>query len=270
VFELGQRLWAFASPLGRETWKKYYLETPDVGEMPSGYTSTEMAGIPLIRQMAEGNFKIGTTTVSAHYQSATALNVVTQDDPDSHRTPEGGQRERSLGTPSAWQWQTSEVSGEPMPATGEVVKPRRTAPRRSSARLVVAGAGVVLIAAALAGVQLMRSRDGGRAAVDNADLLPPRPAETPRAMPPPVPAPVPVPAAAPAAAAAVAPPPMPAPAAVPAARTEAAVGKKADAPKQADERQPARKPHRPVSKKKAGAAPPGWEVDVNGVPIPPM
>jgi serine/threonine-protein kinase len=78
VFEFGRALRPFCSGLGQQLWKNYYDTPPIRGNKIDPKAS--VAGIPLVRQMAEGGTALGAQTLHAHYESTTAVGEATVHD----------------------------------------------------------------------------------------------------------------------------------------------------------------------------------------------
>ncbi|HMF39346.1 MAG TPA: serine/threonine-protein kinase [Polyangia bacterium] len=244
VHDLGRALWPFGSPLGQGLWKKYYFETPRAAE-PDSTLKGNTTSVPLVLQMAKGEVPMVGSTAVAHYQSTTAVPAasavrppsdVTQDDPEAPRARAGGP-----SAPTGWAWQSSLTGAAGSVETAET---SRTRGKLIGGALIVAAAVAV---GAVVGIGKM-SRPGTTAAPGPAMV----PAPAPVAQPP-------APPALPAAATA----PAPAPAA-PTAAAPSPAAARAPAP---DEKKSKHREH--ARKRSPTASHDGWEVDANGVPIPP-
>ena len=257
VFHLGRELWDYASPLGRQFWKRYY-ETPPV-ERPKDDEGLSTVGVSLVRRIAEGEASLTPATVQAHYQSTTAVPVdgVTMDQPSATiaRGASGGPTQMTLHTPSGWQWdKESSESRAPTPAERSSTK-RRIDELRRTTRVIVAAAAacaVVLIAVGATRIATKRSAAARPTAAAASSAVAPSPAAQTIARPP---------------TAATAPIAVPPAAVLPVAPLQGVDKKAADEIPAGEERPLARKFHRRGHARERATA--EWLTDPAGNPIAP-
>jgi len=189
VFELGRALWKFASPMGRQIWKRYY-ETPPVERHREEDMS--VLAVPLVQRMAEGKIDLTEATVVAHYEGTTA-GVVR--DSQTVAVEADAMTELTLQTPTCWHWESSGAQ-DAAPDGGEFdfEAPPAPAPSRSRAARSLARALMIAAVAAFVAVAAIAAGRfaGAPAPVESA---PPPPAVTENAPPAPVPPPAPAPVA---------------------------------------------------------------------------
>jgi serine/threonine protein kinase len=177
VFELGQQLRDFASPLGQQLWKRYY-ETPPVARAKDDSHMSSI-GISLVQRIAEGAAAPSSATAQAHYQSTTAVAGAAEEtlleDRASIRLESGaGGTEVSLHTPHDWQWEkdSSKGTGASSPtSSGSAASSKTGARPRSRTRAIVLAAAVVVIAVASIGVARVSSNRTGAATPSRVDEL---------------------------------------------------------------------------------------------------
>lgn len=192
VREFGQKIWPFASDLGKGVWKKYYFETP-IELKPRMDAKRSTTGIPLVLQIAQGKVPMTAATALAHYQSTTAVRVgtgtTTMDDPDARAAAEGdpGAPTGSVRTlddpdarpfvpaapsaPSGWRWKDSSSQSKALSASSDHAE--GTKPR--SRRMVVIGVGL--------GLSLLAMLLVGRSLREGPGAAPHSPAVEERAVP---------------------------------------------------------------------------------------
>ncbi len=254
VFHLGRELWNYASPLGRQFWKRYY-ETPPV-ERPKNDASMSTVGVSLARRIADGEVSLTPATVQAHYQSTTAVQVdgVTLDQPSATlaREASGGPTQMTLHTPSGWKWdKESSKSRAPTAAERPSTKQRIDELRRTTRIIVAAAAAcaVVLIAVGATRLATKRSPAARPTAAAASSAMAPSPVAQ---------------AIAPAPVAPIAVPPT---AVLPVAPLQAVDKKPADEMPAGEEPPPARKSHRRGHARERATA--EWLTDPAGNPIAP-
>jgi serine/threonine protein kinase len=188
VFELGQQLRDFASPLGQQLWKRYYETPPVVRSRDDAHMSS--IGISLVQRIAEGAAAPSPATVQAHYQSTTAVagaaeKTLMEDRPPSRVESETGSTEVSLHTPHEWQWAKDSSKGAVPSSPGSssfAVSGKPGVEPRSRARVAVLAAVVFVVAVAAIGVVRVsgtHTRAGKPSQVDEVSAAPAAPPAAP-------------------------------------------------------------------------------------------